>query len=307
MKTIFITPGDPAGIGPEIAVKALKRAKYAPARLGFRLVCVGASAPFRELRAPVVELSEEDLIRGRFPKKGIPILAAPEQNLFGKHLEGFQSGWSIEKATHLIQQGYGEALVTGPISKERLQAGGFRFSGHTDFLAHLCNVPEVTMMLANDQLRISLVTVHIGLAQVPKALTREKLRRAILHTAEGLRSYWGVRKPKIAVAALNPHAGEGGLFGREEIEVITPELESLRGRDAVVCMYHDQGLIPVKLLDFQRTVNVTLGLPIVRTSVDHGVAFDIAGKNLADPSSLESAIDLAAAIARKRTAKGKRK
>jgi 4-hydroxythreonine-4-phosphate dehydrogenase len=319
MKTIFITPGDPAGIGPEIVSKALKRKKFSPASTGHRLVCVGAIAPFLRMDVPVAEITDEDLAKKRFPKRGIPFLAAPSAipaGVPGSLLEGFQAGWSIEKATHLIQQGYGHALVTGPISKERLQAGGFRFTGHTDFLAHLCGVPEVTMMLANDQLRVSLVTVHIGLQQVSKSLTREKLRRAIIQTADGLKQYWRIRKPRIAVAALNPHAGEGGLFGREEIETISPEIEALRQQgyslegplpadtlfanqrikpryDAVVCMYHDQGLIPVKLLDFSKTVNVTLGLPIVRTSVDHGVAFDIAGKNIADPSSLESAIELA--------------
>lgn len=185
------------------------------------------------------------------------------------------------------------------------------------------------MMLANEQLRVSLVTTHCALKDVPRKLTRAKLKRAILQTAHGLRTLWKISCPRIAVAALNPHAGEGGIFGKEEIRILTPEIQALqkfaratgafelegplpadtlfakhaqaiarspKGRglyDAVVCMYHDQGLIPVKLVDFPHTINLTLGLPIIRTSVDHGVAFDIAGKGVADPSSFQSALALA--------------
>jgi len=338
-RLILITPGDPSGIGPEIASKVFRArgqrslsARYPD----IRFACVGACEPFEKLGAKVMRLNERVLLGGfESSRNQIPLLCAPEQMpKTSSLLEGYQSGWSIEKATRLIQAGAAHALVTGPISKERLQRGGFRYTGHTDFLADLCGVKEVTMMLANEQLRISLVTVHIGLKDVPKALTREKLRRAILHTVDHLKNWWGISKPRVGIAALNPHAGEDGLFGDEEIRVITPEIQALqkdakrRGYalvgplpadtlfanhvmaraqkrpqnhfDAVVCMYHDQGLIPVKLLDFPRTVNVTLGLPIVRTSVDHGVAFDIAGQNKADPSSLESAIELAVNIVRKK-------
>jgi 4-hydroxythreonine-4-phosphate dehydrogenase len=175
------------------------------------------------------------------------------------------------------------------------------------------------MMLANDQLRVSLVTIHLALKDVARAITEKEIRRAVMQTDQALRDGWGIRKPRIAVTGLNPHCGEQGLFGKEEIRVIAPAIRRLQAQglavsgphpadtffaqqialpsaercDAVVCMYHDQGLIPVKLLDFSRTVNVTLGLPIIRTSVDHGVGFDIAGKNQADPSSLEAAIQLA--------------
>jgi 4-hydroxythreonine-4-phosphate dehydrogenase len=338
-RLILITPGDPEGIGPEITAKIFQargRRSLKSLYPDIRFACVGARAPFEKLGAKILSF-DENVLASDFGDLGqhIPILSAPsvapKKSIF---LEGYQSGWAIEKATRLIQAGIAEAIVTGPISKERLQRGGFKYTGHTDFLADLCQAGEVTMMLANEQLRISLVTVHIGLKDVPKALTREKLRRAILHTVDSLKNWWGISKPRVAIAALNPHAGEDGLFGDEEIRVITPEIESLqkdakrRGYtlvgplpadtlfanhvmasaqnrpqnrfDAVVCMYHDQGLIPVKLLDFPRTVNVTLGLPIVRTSVDHGVAFDIAGQNKADPSSLESAIELAVDIVRKR-------
>ena len=240
------------------------------------------------------------------------------------HLPGFQSGWSIVKAVSLLKASLADALVTGPISKERLQAGGFPFPGHTEFLAALCRKKDVTMMLTNDQLRVTLVTTHIALKDVSRHLTRAALRRTVAHTLEYLLHDAGCGRPRVAIAALNPHAGENGLFGKEEQQIITPELKALRRKypratllgplpadtlfakhqlapaadkfDAVVCMYHDQGLIPVKLLDFPHTVNVSLGLPIVRTSVDHGVGFDIARKGVADPSSLLAALRLAARI-----------
>ncbi len=321
---LILTPGDPDGIGPEVTWKALKAYSRRPQSVP--ILCVGAAEPFRRLRAPVVKTSLEEFRDGNLPKKRGPFLwliPAPPG------LPGFQAGWSIKTATELVLEGHGRALITGPISKERLQAGGYKYSGHTDFLADLCEVPSVTMMLANEQLRVSLVTVHVGIAGVPRAVTALELRRAVQQTVHGLQSWWGIRKPRIAIAALNPHAGEGGMFGREEIETIIPTIDALSQElrrsttlvgplpadtlfanhisapkkerfDAVICMYHDQGLIPVKLLDFYRTVNVTMGLPIVRTSVDHGVAFDIAGKNRANFSSMESAIELAVRLTRKR-------
>ena len=238
----------------------------------------------------------------------------------------------MELATRLVLDGRAQALITGPIHKERLQAGGYSFAGHTDLLAHLCEIQESTMMLANHKLRVTLVTVHIGLSQVAKKLSKKLILRALQHTSDSLRKDFGIKSPKIAVLALNPHAGEGGIFGDEEIRLIGPAIEEFKnsnqGRaqisgphpadtlfakhimaptkdryDAVVCMYHDQGLIPVKLLDFPKTVNVTLGLPMIRTSVDHGTAFDIAGKGIADPSSMIEAIQIAETVAKKRSAK----
>jgi 4-hydroxythreonine-4-phosphate dehydrogenase len=348
MKNIFlaVTPGDPDGIGPEITWKAIQFGQFQ--KRGIHLLCVGARKPFDQLKARVIEVQTENVQKLLTSEEIVhPTLflvptpqSPPHSELL---LEGFQSGWSIQKATELVQQGVAEALVTGPISKDRLQKGGYLYPGHTEFLADLCkkqhdtlpnnstnsNPPEVTMMLANEQLRISLVTTHLGIQDISASLTREKIRRAVINTAEGLQKFWGIQKPKIAVTALNPHAGESGLFGREEIDIIQPEisylnrtllkefeiegpfpadtlfakhiLRSKKDRwDAVVCMYHDQGLIPVKLLDFHRTVNITLGLPIVRTSVDHGVGFDIKGKGIADASSLMAAIELAARIVKKR-------
>jgi 4-hydroxythreonine-4-phosphate dehydrogenase len=326
---LVLTPGDPSGIGPEITWKAIR--SNSKQRKRVQILCVGAREPFKKLRAPIIEFDPNSPSQPPQKKQSpsIWLLPAPEKAPTGRLLEGFQAGWSIEKATQLVQEKFAAALVTGPISKDRLQKGGYLYPGHTEFLASLCDTQNVTMMLANEMLRISLVTTHLALKDVSPALTREKIRIAIQQTAEGLQRFWKIKKPRIAVTALNPHAGESGLFGREEIETITPEIQSLQqqkdlpfhlvgplpadtlfathmlsvskpgsklyGRpyDAIVCMYHDQGLIPVKLLDFQHTVNVTLGLPMIRTSVDHGVGFDIAGKGIADPSSLQAAIDLA--------------
>ncbi|MEO5969755.1 MAG: 4-hydroxythreonine-4-phosphate dehydrogenase PdxA [Bdellovibrionia bacterium] len=326
---LTLTPGDPDGIGPEIVWKAIR------SNPGFSLLCVGAKLPFTRLGAKVIECSMDDLALGKLePPKNetspfVWLLPAPEKAPDGKLLAGYQSGWAIQEATQLVLSGKASALVTGPISKERLQKGGFSYPGHTEFLADLCQRQNVTMMLANQFLRVSLVTVHIGIKDVSTALTRQELRRAILQTAEGLSSLWGIKTPRIGIAALNPHAGEAGLFGNEENDVIKPEIEALtlshsnefqlagpfpadtlfakqnlsspsERFDAIVCMYHDQGLIPVKLLDFHKTVNITLGLPMIRTSVDHGVGFDIAGRGIADPSSLCSAIDLAMDFVQKR-------
>lgn len=335
---IAVTPGDPEGVGPEILWKTLQDSRHG-IPTDVRLLCVGAREPFDRLGAPVFETSLDRLARGEVPpapstQSSIWLLPAPLQVPRRKgrkplFLPGYQCGWAIETATRLVQKGIAQALATGPISKERLQAGGYLYPGHTEFLAKLCRTRHVTMMLANEQLRISLVTTHLALKDVPKAVTATAIRRAVEHTEEALRRWWGIRGPRIAVAALNPHAGEAGLFGKEEIRVIAPEIRRLQRvykdraeilgplpadtlfakhalaapeerYDAVVCMYHDQGLIPVKLLDFPRTVNVTLGLPVIRTSVDHGVGFDIAGTGKADPSSLQSAIRLAAQMSEKK-------
>jgi 4-hydroxythreonine-4-phosphate dehydrogenase len=322
MRILALTPGDPAGIGPEVTWKALRRYRGRN-----RILCIGARAPFEKLGARIIEADPVNLVPPHISTPHVWLLSAPAKAPRILHLEGYQSGWSIVAATDLVLRGVAQALVTGPISKERLQKGGFPYEGHTEFLADLTGAEKVTMMLANETLRISLVTIHAALQDVPKLLTRDSIERAILQTCDHLRRWWGIRRPRVAITSLNPHAGENGLFGKQEIQVISPTVRSLqrklRGKaalsgplsadtlfakhldtpprerfDAVVCMYHDQGLIPVKLLDFHRTVNVTLGLPIVRTSVDHGVGFDIAGKGIANPSSLESAIDLASRIVR---------
>ena len=224
---------------------------------------------------------------------------------------------AIEWGVALVQTGAAAALTTGPIHKKALIDGaGFAYPGHTEFLAALAGVERVVMMLACPELRVVPATIHIPLADVPGALTAETLEETIRITHAALIRDFGLAAPRIAVAGLNPHAGEGGAIGREEIDVIAPVLEALRaegktldgplsadtmfhgaaraGYDAAIAMYHDQALIPIKTIDFAGGVNVTLGLPFVRTSPDHGTAFDIAGKGLADPTSMIAAIRMAA-------------
>ena len=327
---LAVTPGDPDGIGPELLWSTLRSRRFPSTQV--RLLCVGAAEPFQKMGVPLVETTLERLRAGDFPeiRKGpyVWILPAPP-----KRLPGFQSGWAIEIATQLIEEKIAAAVTTGPISKERLQKGGYLYPGHTEFFAALCSKKtprrpakpiEPTMMLANDKLRVSLVTTHLALSDVSQELTRARIRRCITHTKDALKSGWGTKNPRIAVCALNPHAGENGLFGCEEKKIIAPEIRALQKKfkntatlsgphpadtlfanhvngknyDAIVCMYHDQGLIPVKLIDFANTVNITLGLPIIRTSVDHGVAFDLVGTGTADPSSLQAAIKLAVQLLR---------
>jgi 4-hydroxythreonine-4-phosphate dehydrogenase len=230
---------------------------------------------------------------------------------------------SIERAVALTLQGRAAAVVTNPINKAALYEGaGFAFPGHTEFLAHLGGVERSVMMLASPLLRVVPVTIHVALAEAARRLNGPEIVETvrILHAA--LIRDFGIAAPRIAVAGLNPHAGEGGAMGREEIEIIVPALDLLRaegmdirgplpadtmfhararaGYDAAVCMYHDQALIPIKTLDFDRGVNVTLGLPFIRTSPDHGTAYDIAGKGVAKPDSLIEALKLADAMARAR-------
>jgi 4-hydroxythreonine-4-phosphate dehydrogenase len=227
---------------------------------------------------------------------------------------------AIARGVDLVRRGEARALCTAPIHKKALKDGaGFAYPGHTEYLAALAGVERVVMMLACDALRVVPVTIHIPLAEVPQALTAALLTDTILITHAALRRDFGLRAPRLAVAGLNPHAGEGGAMGQEEIALITPVLEALRAEgldiagplsadtmfhpgararyDAAICMYHDQALIPIKTLDFAGGVNVTLGLPFIRTSPDHGTAFDIAGKGIADPASLIAALKMADVMA----------
>ena len=225
----------------------------------------------------------------------------------------------IVRAVDDAQRGVVQAIATAPVNKEAFRLAGLPWSGHTDLLAHLTGSSDVAMMFYSEALRVVLATVHIALADVPRALTQNAMEATITLTARELPRF-GFARPRIAVAGLNPHAGEHGLFGTEEQTAIGPAIEACRARgidvsgpfpgdtvfvrarrgdfDVVVACYHDQGLIPVKLVAFGQAVNVTLGLPIVRTSVDHGTAFDIAGKGIADPESMIAAVLLAATLAR---------
>jgi 4-hydroxythreonine-4-phosphate dehydrogenase len=229
----------------------------------------------------------------------------------------------IERAVALVLAGSASAICTAPIHKKALKDGaGFAFPGHTEFLAHLARVDRVVMMLACPELRVVPATIHIALSKVPQALTKDLLEETILITHAGLIRDFGIAAPRLVVAGLNPHAGEGGAMGREEVEWIAPLVAQLaadgmlvrgpmsadtmfhpaarKGYDAAICMYHDQALIPIKTIDFAGGVNVTLGLPFVRTSPDHGTAYDIAGRGMADPSSLVAALRLARDTAARR-------
>jgi 4-hydroxythreonine-4-phosphate dehydrogenase len=284
---IGVTVGDPAGIGPEIARKA-------------------AASPVLSALCDIVlygPSADEDVaryVRGRVSADS-----------------GRAAYDAIVAATRDAQAGRIDAIATAPINKEAFAAAGLPWRGHTDLLAQLTGATQVAMMFHAEVLRVVLATVHIAIADVPKALTRDLVERTIALASRELPRF-GFLKPRLALAGLNPHAGEHGVIGREDDDVLAPAVSGCRSRgidvagpfpadtifvramrgefDAVIACYHDQGLIPIKLVAFGQAVNVTLGLPIVRTSVDHGTAFDIAGRGVADPSSLIEAITLAARL-----------
>jgi 4-hydroxythreonine-4-phosphate dehydrogenase len=283
---VALTVGDPAGIGPEIVEKAA-------ADPGVLAVCepVIFDAPFS---GPIGEVSEEG---GR---------AAYD---------------TVVRAVEAAKKGEVDAVATAPLSKLALSKAGLKWRGHTDLIAHLCGTKRVAMMFYAPTLKVVLMTVHVPLKTVHALLTKRLVEDIIAITAESLPRF-GITEPRLAVAGLNPHAGEGGLLGSEDRRTLVPAILAMqeagiqvsgpysadtvfvrasRGEfDCVLACYHDQGLIPVKLLAFGQAVNVTIGLPIIRTSVDHGTAFDIAGKGVADPSSMVEAILLAAKLAGRR-------
>jgi 4-hydroxythreonine-4-phosphate dehydrogenase len=304
---VVLTCGDPSGIGPEIAAKAWAA--------GERFVWIGDP---RHLPAGT---AWREVAEGEAPGDGamavLPhALAAPARP--GQPDPGNAAGVIavIERAVRLVQAGRAAAVCTAPIHKKALKDGaGFAFPGHTEFLAHLAGVDRVVMMLACPGLRVVPATIHIALSEVPRTLTPALLEATIRITREGLQRDFGIAEPRIAVAGLNPHAGEGGAMGREELDWMAPLVARLAaegmairgplpadtmfhaaaraGYDVAVCAYHDQALIPIKTIDFAGGVNVTLGLPFVRTSPDHGTAYDIAGRGVADPSSLIAALRMA--------------
>jgi 4-hydroxythreonine-4-phosphate dehydrogenase len=280
MPHILITPGDPAGIGPEVIAKALQSSKL-PKDCTYELLSFS-----------------EKIIAGQPSKRSAQIALD-----------------ALELAAQLLNAGSADAVVTGPVSKEHLQQIGFPFPGQTEFFTDRLNATNTAMCLTGNFLTVALVTIHIPLADVTEKITTSEIVRVGLLLADFLLQK-KVLHPIIAVCGLNPHAGENGTFGREEIETISPAIDLLNRSnkaifsgphvpdaifraastghyDAVLCMYHDQGLIPLKLLDFDNAVNITLGLPKPRLSPDHGTAFDIAGKNLANPSSMLRTLQLA--------------
>ncbi|WP_227284033.1 4-hydroxythreonine-4-phosphate dehydrogenase PdxA [Boseongicola sp. H5] len=320
---IALSCGEPAGIGPEIAAKAWARLG---ARLPFFAIgdpkhLTGHGAPVEVIHAP----GDATHISGH----ALPVLAHdfPAAAIPGKPYPANAQAVidAIARGVDLVMRGEASALCTAPINKKALKDGaGFSHPGHTEYLAHLAGVSRVVMMLACDALRVVPTTIHIPLAKVPGVLDRALLMDTIRITEAALRRDFGVEAPRIAVAGLNPHAGEGGTIGAEETDLIAPVIAALKaegmaitgphsadtmfhdaaraGYDAAIAMYHDQALIPIKTLDFSGGVNVTLGLPFVRTSPDHGTAFDIAGTGQADATSLIAALRMAEQMARARAA-----
>ena len=308
---LVLTSGDPSGIGPEIAAKAWAA--------GERFVWLGDPRHLPD------GTEWRRVAEGEMPGNGpLPVLphdfAAPAPP--GRPDPANAAGVVavIERAVALVQAGKAGAICTAPIHKKALKDGaGFAFPGHTEFLAHLAGVDRVVMMLACPELRVVPATIHIAIAEVPKALTPTLLEATIRITQAGLIRDFGITAPRIAVAGLNPHAGEGGAMGSEELDWMAPLVTRLaaegmsirgpmsadtmfhatarKGYDVAICAYHDQALIPIKTIDFAGGVNVTLGLPFVRTSPDHGTAYDIAGQGRADPSSLIAALRMAREMA----------
>ena len=283
---IGLTLGDPAGIGPELVIRVQRRlARQIPLKL------LGARAGIRP---------------GQPSRRG-----------------GRQAFQALEESVRLLKSGQIQAVVNGPVSKEWLARVGFRFPGQTEFYAHRFGISsqDVTMCMVGPRLRVALATTHLSLGQAVRGLKASAIVRSGIHLAQLLKLI-GIRKPRIAVCGLNPHAGEGGLFGREDMKIVEPAIRQLKKKgglsffgpepadtvfrrsllgefDGVVALYHDQGLIPAKLLDFDRTVNVTMGLPVIRCSPDHGTAFGIAGKSKARMDSMLEAVKLASRLARR--------
>jgi 4-hydroxythreonine-4-phosphate dehydrogenase len=329
-----ITLGDPAGVGAEVILKALthSRLRRVPAVVVGDVETIRDTAKRLRLRCEVVPLAEADVVAGALPPRmrggrpTVPVVAVSRLGAAARRpgkpsIAGGRAAYrAIEAATRLALAKSIAGIVTAPINKAWVTRAGFPISGHTELLKELTGARDVRMMLAGSRLRVVLVTMHVALAKVPQALKTHDIARTITIAAAHLRRYHRLAQPRIAVAGLNPHAGEEGLFGREEGRIIAPAIERARragvlasgpypadslfvqavdGKfDAVIAMYHDQGLIPLKLLHFHDAVNVTLGLPIIRTSPDHGTAYDIAGKGKADPGSMIEAIALAHAMSR---------
>lgn len=323
-----ITMGDPAGIGPEVIVKALARPVV---RRLCRPVVIGspdvlaAVASALKLRITVRRVTDLHDVA----PSGVISVWDPLPKPLGSFTPGRISKKTgeaqalyITEAVKLALAGTIAGIVTAPINKEAIHLAGSRYPGHTEMLADLTGATEVGMMIVGGPLRFLFATTHVAIKDMPKLLTPARIERAIRLCHLGLTTLFGIERPRIAVAALNPHAGEGGLFGTEERRAIRPGVEracalgfpavgplpadtligyAARGTyDAVVAMYHDQGLIPLKLAAFGIAVNITVGLPIIRTSVDHGTAYDIVGQGLADDGSLLEAIRLAATFAQRR-------
>jgi 4-hydroxythreonine-4-phosphate dehydrogenase len=323
---IGITMGDPTGIGPEIVIKALLdrsiREKIFPVVFGDKGVLTRVAQDigitdvrFREI-ASIDAIRSAEIGRREILVKSISNLkmtrlryGRPDRNC-GRAMVNY-----IKEAVDAAMAGYIDAIVTAPINKEAINEAGFRYGGHTDMIADFTGTKEFTMMFISKHFKVSLVTIHVPLKDVSMRITPQRIYKVGLLTWKTLRQYFGLKNPKIGVCGLNPHAGEGGIFGDEEKDLIYPGIVSMRSKgidaegplspdsafwraynkefDAIIAMYHDQGLIPVKIIDFDNAVNVTIGIPIIRTSPGHGTAYNIAGQGKANPEPMKSAIELA--------------
>jgi 4-hydroxythreonine-4-phosphate dehydrogenase len=331
---VAVTLGDPAGVGPEVTLKALAHPSVGRACRVLVLGDWGVLQRAKKKLRSAVKLTLEKPGSPSWPKKGALIRSlsslSPAESKPGRPSRacGEAVYRYVTEAARLALAGSVDAIATAPLNKKVLQMAGHLYPGHTELLAELAGARECRMMLIGGKLKVVLVTVHLPLMRVARALTSEKIRATLELTDRALRRFFGRRRPRLAVAALNPHAGEEEIFGDEEKKIILPAVTAAQKRgirafgpfpadslfhqaaegkyDAVVCMYHDQGLIPLKLLHFIGGVALTLGLPFVRTSVDHGTAYDIAGKNQADATSMKEAILLAARLGRetKRRSRG---
>ena len=313
-KIIAFTPGEPAGIGPDLAAIIAQQA------FGYCIVAIADSSVLKQRAQQIGYSLRIRPFDGSVSKAGeLQCIDIDCQNpVVTGQLDKANAAYvlkTIETATIGCLENKFDALVTGPIQKSIINEAGIAFSGHTEFLAELCNHAHPVMMLANKKLKVALVTTHMPLSQVSKSITEDTVKQAIQITHADLQSKFGITRPKIAVCGLNPHAGENGHLGREEIEIINPAVEQLKSAgldligplpadtafttqyiqsvDAVVAMFHDQGLPVVKALGFGETVNITLGLPITRTSVDHGTALSLAGTSKVESSSLIAAFEMA--------------
>lgn len=327
-RPLALSLGDPGGVGPEIVAKAWRALRPEP---GLAFILLGDAALIEAQGVPVLRITDPadagDAFADAVPVIDRPCPSTPRSGSPDPSLAGSITGW-IEEAVALTLSGATSGVVTCPIAKAPLYQAGFRFPGHTEFIAELTAATPFegargpVMMLTAKDLRACLVTIHVPLNEVPELVTTDRVLLTARVVHEALVRDFGIARPRLALAGLNPHAGESGAIGLEEREVLIPAVARLRDEgvtitdplpadtmfhdearatyDAAICLYHDQGLIPVKTLDFWGGVNATLGLPIVRTSPDHGVGYDIAGKGIARPDSLIAAIRLAAEMAGRR-------
>jgi 4-hydroxythreonine-4-phosphate dehydrogenase len=318
---LLITPGEPAGIGPDVTIDIAQQSHNAAITVIADPALLMARAA--QLGLPL-NIIERDLTKPFTAQTAGTLHVLPVKlsaDVVAGNLDSNNADYVIQTLKHaasLCMQRKADAIVTGSVNKSIINQTGTAFLGHTEFFAKSANVPQTVMLFVVDDMKVALVTTHIPLAKVSAAVTKAHLKKVITILQHDLRRFFGIRSPRIGVCGLNPHAGENGYLGREEIEVIKPVIEELRADgfnlsdplpadtifipnqmqqfDAVLAMYHDQALPVIKRIGFDRAVNMTLGLPFVRTSVDHGTALDIAGSGKADSGSMEAAIQLAVSI-----------